>query len=326
MNESRPTRQLHIPSTISAEAQAHIWSLEDQSSRIPRFPTPDDLAAWRKIYEEFELLLRPANDEVVQSYEPDILEVELAGVPALDIRPKGWIDDGTVMMHLHGGTYTLFSAASTLTGTIPLAHDLMKRVVSVDYTVAPKARQPEILEQCLTAFGGLVKSNGLANIVVSGHSAGGGLAAGMVLKMRDAGTGMPAAVVLLSPWSDLTENGDTYETLKEAEPCYTFAEHLGPSASAYVHPGDQHDPYVSPVYGNYRKGFPPTLIQGGTKEIFLSNFVRHYQALDQAGIGVKLDLYEGMFHDFMANAPTLPESRLARQKIKQFVDHHLPKR
>jgi acetyl esterase/lipase len=59
------------------------------------------------------------------------------------------------------------------------------------------------------------------------------------------------------------------------------------------------------VYGDLKQGFPPTLIQGGTKEIFLSNFVRLYQALDQAGQTVKLDIYEGMPHVFV---PTLPET------------------
>ena len=64
-------------------------------------------------------------------------------------------------------------------------------------------------------------------------------------------------------------------------------------------------PYVSPVYGDYSQGFPPTLIQGGTREIFLSNFVRHYRALDDAGVEVELDLYEGMPHVFQGKAPGL---------------------
>ena len=83
--------------------------------------------------------------------------------------------------------------------------------------------------------------------------------------------------------------------------------------------------FVSPVYGDYSKGFPPTLIQGGTKEIFLSNFVRQYQVLDAAGQTVKLDLYEGMPHVFQGQLPDAPESKLALRKMREFLRLHLGK-
>ena len=86
---------------------------------------------------------------------------------------------------------------------------------------------------------------------------------------------------------------------------------------------DQKNPYVSPVYGDFKKGFPPTLIQGGTKEIFLSNFVRLYQALDTAGQTVKLDIYEGMPHVFQIKLPTSPESVTALKKMKVFLTKYL---
>ena len=160
-------------------------------------------------------------------------------------------------------------------------------------------------------------------MAVYGESAGGGLAAGAVLKMRDQGLGMPAAVVLWSPWSDITETGDSYATLKEADPLLYYPGNLKHCADAYAAPADQKHPYVSPVYGDYSRGFPPTLIQAGTKEIFLSNAVRHYQALDIAGIPVKLDLYEGMWHIFQVFNHDLPESKMARKKVKAFLGRHV---
>ena len=166
----------------------------------------------------------------------------------------------------------------------------------------------------------------MADIAIYGDSAGGGMAAGVVLKMRDDGMGMPAAVVLWSPWADITETGDTYKTLKLAEPMYLYEKHLKHSADAYADPKDQKNPYVSPVYGDYTKGFPPTLIQGGTKEIFLSNFIRLYQALDSNGQNVKLDLYEGMSHVFQAFMPDTPESKMALGKVDAFLKQHLGKR
>jgi epsilon-lactone hydrolase len=86
--------------------------------------------------------------------------------------------------------------------------------------------------------------------------------------------------------------GDTFFTLKNADPLPLLKPLLLLAyAAAYANPSDQKNPYVSPVYGNFSRGFPPTLIQGGTKEILLSDSVRLYQALDQAGIPVKLDIY-----------------------------------
>ena len=144
----------------------------------------------------------------------------------------------------------------------------------------------------------------------------------MILKMRDQGLGMPAAAVLVSPWLDITRSGDTEFTLAHAEPSYLYEKHSKKAADAYADPKDQKHPYASPVYGDYSKGFPPTLIQGGTKEILLSGFIRLYQALDTAGLAVTLDLYEGMTHNFANRIPYAPESRLARNKIRDFVNAH----
>jgi acetyl esterase/lipase len=81
-------------------------------------------------------------------------------------------------------------------------------------------------------------------------------------------------------------------------------------------------PYVSPVYGDYTKGYPPTLLQGGVKEHMLSNFARLYQAMDMARVNVKLDLYEGMPHVFQAVAH-LPESKVALGKVAAFLKQYL---
>jgi acetyl esterase/lipase len=109
-----------------------------------------------------------------------------------------------------------------------------------------------------------------------GDSAGGGLAAGTILKMRDEGLGMPAALVLWSPWTDVTGVGDTYFTLRNDDPLLNV-ELDKSMASAYANLSDQKNPYVSPVYGNFNNGFPPVLIQVGTKDGDLNDSVRLYQ-------------------------------------------------
>jgi acetyl esterase/lipase len=250
--------------------------------------------------------------------------MDFGGVPVLEITPNGWKDNGKVLVYVHGGAYTMFSARTSLNSSGPVATHTGLRVIAVDYTNPPRAKWQEVTDQVITVFRELMKQGyAMKDIGLYGDSAGGGLAAGSVLKLRDAGLGTPAAVVLWSPWADITETGDTYQTLKESEPNFLYEKVLGPSADAYADQEDQKHPYVSPVYGDFTKGFPPTLIQGGTREIFLSNFVRLYQAIDTSGQTVKLDLYEGMPHVFQVKLPESPESVTALKKMNTFLLKHL---
>ena len=293
-------------------------------NQAPPAPDPTEIEQWKALQEAMEARNLERQKDVVERLGPDVTKNELGGVPVLDIKPRNWRSNGKIMVYTHGGAYTLFSAASTLSSSALMADATGLRVISIDYTLAPHAKWQEVTDQVVTVFTELGKQGyAMKDIAIYGDSAGGGLAAGSVLKMRDQGMGMPAAVVLWSPWSDITETGDTYVTLKHAEPAYIYENALKPSADAYADPKDQKHPYVSPVYGDYTQGFPPTLIQGGTKEIFLSNFVRHYQALDAAGQTVKLDLYDGMIHVFMAAIPDSPESKLALSKVDAFLQEHL---
>ncbi|MFN0196001.1 MAG: alpha/beta hydrolase fold domain-containing protein [Planctomycetaceae bacterium] len=314
-----------IPSTISPEAKEALSQFRRETRNV-QMPAPDDIEAWKKVQNEMEEKRAAANALVVEKFQPTIVSRKLGDVPVLDIKPQGWKESKTVLVYTHGGAYALYSSRSRLMSAVPMAHDTGLRVISVDYTLAPHAKWQEVTDQVVSVIQALRKEGRELNqIAIYGESAGGGLAAGAVLKMRDQGLGIPAAVVLWSPWSDITETGDTYATLPDADPVLYYPQNLKHCADAYADPQDQKHPYVSPVYGDYSKGYPPTLIQAGTKEIFLSNAVRHYQVMDTAGISVKLDLYEGMWHIFQVFNYDLPESKLARRKVKTFLEQHLAK-
>jgi monoterpene epsilon-lactone hydrolase len=312
----------YVPATVSEGWRAFYQAIPDPTTIAP-LPGPKDFAGWKKAYDALEQPALDAATEVVRQSRVTVASTRLGAVPVLEITPENFADNGKRLIYTHGGAYTMFSARSSLTKAAVVANRTGMRVLSVDYTNPPRARWRQVLEQVVTVFKSL-NAAGLAmqQLAIYGDSAGGGLAAGAVLKLRDAGLGMPAAVVLWSPWADITETGDTYVTLKDAEPYYLYEKVLGPSADAYADRQDQKHPYVSPVYGNFSKGFPPTLIQGGTREILLSNFVRLYQALDTAGQTVKLDLYEGMPHVFQGDAYELPESKTALGKMQDFLLQH----
>lgn len=308
------------PRTISAEAQAALAQFR-RAVRDTPLPAPDDLDGWKKVQAAVEARYAEASAAVVRQYQPQVEPRQLGKVPVLDIKPKGWQDNPRVLVYTHGGAYTMHSARSRLLSAVPMAHDTGLRVIAVDYTLAPHAKWQQTTDQVVAVIRALVADGvSLKNLAIYGESAGGALAAGAVLKMRDRGLGMPAAVVLWSPWSDITETGDSYATLREEDPLLLYPASLARCAAAYADATDQKHPYVSPIYADYTKGFPPTLIQAGTREIFLSNAVRHYQALDTAGIPVKLDLYEGMWHIFQVLTHDIPEARLARKKVRSFLE------
>lgn len=316
---------IKAPDTVSPQARRFLESLPDPAT-LPAMPAPGDRDAWKRVWQTNEAANEPKVLATLKRYQPQVKKLVIGGVPALDIRPKGWKDNGKVLVHAHGGAYALNSARSRLQGSVPAADVTGLRVISVDYTLAPFARWPQVTDEFIAVVHALQKEGyPLKNIAVFGESAGGALAAGSTLKMRDQGKGMPAAVVLWSPWSDITNRGDSATTLRNFDPNHIYDRHLKSAADAYADPADQKNPYVSPVYGDYSKGFPPTLIQGGTREVFLSHFVRHYRAIDDAGGSAVLDLHDAMPHNFqirpeMADAP---EAKTALAKMKAFLARHL---
>jgi acetyl esterase/lipase len=311
-----------IPTTISKEAQNALINITKQNPEFA-MPGPNDLKGWDEMNKQITEIFIAQTQSLVESFKPNITSTKLGNVPVLDIKPKNWVDNGKILVYVHGGGYTILGANSTLNSSVPMANATGLRVVSIDYSLAPSSKWNETTSEVVSVIKALKdKGTSLENIAIYGDSAGGGLAASSVLKMRDEGIGIPAAIALWSPWTDVSGAGDTYSTLKKEDPLIPepMLKNMG---GAYANAKDQKNPYVSPVYGNFSKGFSPTLIQAGTKEILLSDSIRLYQSLDQAGIPVKLDVYEGMPHVFQTTLYSTPESTLAISKTVEFLKSYL---
>lgn len=313
---------VHVPDTISPEWGAFLS--EKGQGRERTVPAPDDIKGWKAVQAANDDAKEANADEKAKAFGVTYRETEIADIPVVEVTPPKLVNTDKIAVYTHGGAYVLNSAKAVIESAMFFAAETGLRVIAIDYTLAPHSKWQQTTDEVISVFQELAKQGFPADdIVLFGDSAGGGLAAGVTLKMRDLGLDMPAALVLWSPWADISETGDTYVTLRDAEPYYTYRHVLGPSALAYADAKDHKNPYVSPVYGNFTQGFPPTLIQGETKEIFLSNFIRLYQALDQAGQSVKLDIYEGMPHVFVPTLPKTAESQAAMAKVRNWVSKHL---
>ena len=141
-------------------------------------------------------------------------------------------------------------------------------------------------------------------------------------KMRDLNLPLPSSLVLWSPWLDLAKVGDSHFTLADNDPSLKYSNLLENAALAYSPESEFKNPYVSPVYGDFSKKFPPTLIQVGSKEILLSDAIRMYRTLDDHDIETKLDVYEGMWHVWQGYYLT-PESKTAVKNTNRFILKHL---
>jgi acetyl esterase/lipase len=304
------TDTVPLPDTISPEAKAVIEFLQSAGLKQLKGPAPDDIAGWKALHDAQEKALEAPNKAVLDQLGATVTDAVIGGVPVLDIRPKGWTDDGRVIVYIHGGAFTLFSARSMAGLGALVANAAGMRMISIDYTNPPAAQWDTVQAQVDAALKGIVaQGTPIDRVALFGDSAGGNLVIRAVLKLRDEGAGLPAAVLLFSPWADLSNSGDTAITLPEADPTLSYGGLLANSARAYAGELDLKDPRVSPLYANFAKGFPPALIQDGTRTILLSDSVRTYRALKAAGQDAVIDLYEGMWHIFQgAPAPEAAEA------------------
>jgi len=315
---------VNIPQWVSPQMRAFMRLLEDPAKTLPPFPAPDDVEAWEQTAARMEAQWIRKYAPYIKSVDPRIDEISLGGVTCYDIRPRNLPDDSKVLVYMHGGAYVIYRAGGSMLGRGVTAADKWKvRVVSIDFSLAPRRKFDAITDECVAAVSALVEQGiALKDIAFYGDSAGGSLAAAVILKMRDRGLGMPAALAMVSPWLDVTLDPDSLVSLQNQETSYVM-QHVKVAGAAWADPKDQKNPYASPVYGDFTKGYVPTMIQGGLKEILLSGMVRMYEKLEDAEIPVKLDLWEAMPHNFPDRVPDAPESIRARKRMGAFLRGHL---
>jgi acetyl esterase/lipase len=159
--------------------------------------------------------------------------------------------------------------------------------------------------------------------VIAGESAGGNLTLATALALKESGDELPAALVAISPPTDMAMTGETYRTKTLWDP-FGGSGLFHDAFALYTNHGatDRRNPLVSPLYGDVH-GFPPTMIQAGTQEVFLSDATRMAEKLRAAGVTVQLEVWPGMYHAFTGGPTFIPESRLAQRHVTKFMRHHL---
>lgn len=228
---------------------------------------------------------------------------------------------GRVVLQLHGGGYigpmkNIYRHFAVRYSRLSMGGD----VLTIDYRVAPEHPYPAALEDAVTAYQWLLdeKNYRPEQIVVAGDSAGGGLALALCLYLRDHSMPLPAGIIAMSPWTDLTLSGESYRSNYECDPLFGNSTDNMLYNSAYIGDSNPTDPYISPVFGDF-SGFPPVLLQVGDIEVLLSDTISVSELLKKAGVKQRLSIYEGMFHVFQMGLELLPESREAWEEVERFI-------
>src|SRR5215831_17522803 len=143
--------RVHIPETISPQAQAFLRTIKDPALK-PAFPDANDIAGWVKLQAWADADGRATSAPLLKRFEHAVGEMNLGGVPALDVRPKGWKYSPKTLIYTHGGAHVMYSAASMLGRAVVAAHSTGLRVVSIDYTLAPHAKYQQITDQVVVAI------------------------------------------------------------------------------------------------------------------------------------------------------------------------------
>ena len=221
-----------------------------------------------------------------------------------------------VILYCHGGGYSTGSAVYARTITSRLAEGTSMDVFCFNYRLAPEHPWPAALEDGLKAWDRLMfLGYGAKNVIVAGDSAGGNLALCLTLKLKEEGRILPGGLVLLSPWTDLTASGKSYQSREAVDPILN-REYLERMTDNYAAGQDLKDPYISPLFGD-PAGFPPVYIQVGDNEMLLSDSTSLYKKLRKAGVSAGTDVNKGMWHVYqMSPCKTAWE---AMEKIAEFI-------
>ena len=310
-----PARDIPVPTSVSPQAQAAI--VRGMAAQATHYPEPDDLDGWRALAAATDEAVRGLVGGTLPAFGGEVERIDLDGFPVHVITPTALAaDDRRVYLDIHGGGWISGKGEVCRARGALTSMSVGARVWAVDYRMPPDHRHPAALDDCLTAYQALLRERRPEEIVVGGSSAGGNLAAALMLRARDERLPLPAGLVLSTPATDLTEAGDTWQTNLGLDNVLTGS--LTPAIRLYADGHDLRDPYLSPLFGDFTSGFPPTVLASGTRDLLLSDTVRMHRALRAAGVEAELHVFEAAGHGmFLGNTPEDDEKA---REIRQFID------
>jgi monoterpene epsilon-lactone hydrolase len=305
-----------IPRSLSPQASAFM----QQTFRPLIYPPVGDHATWRWFIDMANKYYLPGLKSMAEQVDKPIQvsQETIGSATVYRAYPTRLNSESSSVIFLHAGNMILLGGELVLYAAVLQTARLDQQVYAVDFRGPPDHPYPAALDDCMTTYRALLDRQATGRIAIMGDSGGANLAAAMCLRIQAEGLPLPASLVLRWPLLDLTESGDTFETARDYDPLISGGTPV--TNAMYLAGHDPADPYVSPLFGDFARGFPPTMLLSGTRDTFLSNTVRMHRALRRAGIETALHIFEGMPHGGFGHST--PEDHEASDEARRFIADH----
>jgi epsilon-lactone hydrolase len=318
-----PAKSIPVPGTISPAMQAIVA----QPLRTNWDKPPTTPEGWTELVKQLESIVSPQIAPMAGRMNVKIEPSTIDGVKVYVLTPESIPEQNRnrLLVHVHGGCYVLGPHLAALPEGIMLSGFGHMKVISVDYRMPPEGYFPVALDDAMTVYKAAIRTVPPSNVGVFGSSAGGALTLEMMLRAKQNGLPMPGAIAPGTPMSDVTKQGDTFQTNALVDNVIVSPDGFCDAATRFYANGhDFKDPLLSPIYGDM-SGFPPTILTSGTRDLLLSNTVRVNQKLRQAGVETRLQVFEAQSHAQFYRDDRVPEVKEAMDEIATFFDQHLGK-
>lgn len=291
-----PIQTIPVPKSLSPQGQAYLAA----AAQCLSAQQTSDIKAQEALAIQF---LRPLATRFKGTTEAIPLP---SGATLWRMIPDGRIGrlSEVAYVDIHGGGFITGGGEMCELLAKIRASDYGSEVYAIDYRLLPEHPFPAGLHDCIAAYHEILKRHDAANLVLAGASAGGNLAAALLLHARDEGLPLPAGLILQTPALDMTLSGDSHQTNYFLD-VNLYAGNGAEALINYAAGSDTTNPYLSPLFGDFSKGWPRTILTTGTRDLLLSDTVRMHRALRRAGVEADLHVSEASPHGgFMgANAP-----------------------
>jgi epsilon-lactone hydrolase len=314
-----PARRIPFPASISPEARARLEQLVGADG-VPlnaryTMPLPENHAGWMAVKAAADGQYAAAVKGLAGTLRSQVETVRPEGATLHVATPETISNPECAYIDFHGGALVFGGGDACIAQARMKADRHGALCYGVDYRMPPEHSYPAALDDAMAAYRHVLQRHAASRIVVGGRSAGGNLAAAMLLRAKAEALPMPAGLVLLSPQVDLTESGDSFQVNQLVD--VILPGSLMRNNALYAGGADLSHPYLSPLFGDLT-GFPPTFLQAGTRDLFLSNTVRMHRALRRASVDAELHVFEAMPHGgFQGNTP---EDHDLAAEVSRFVE------
>lgn len=304
-----PEQVIPVPKSLSPQAQGFLAGMIARVTQQQGMPDPVTEGAELAVQ-----MLGPAAAAFTGEFETTELGNGALLYRAAPASATGRLSE-VAYFDIHGGGFVAGGGEMCRMLAKIRAADYGAQVFAIDYRLAPAHPYPAALDDCFAAYREILTRVDPANLVLAGSSAGGNLAAALLLRAQDEGLPLPAGLLLMTPATDIAGSGDSRATNRYLDVSLYGGAGEGPGD--YLGSADPRDPYISPIFGEIGPDWPPTLLTTGTRDLLLSDTVMMHRKLREAGVTADLLVTEGGMHiGFMGSAP---EDQFVMAESRKFV-------